>query len=518
MLQPTSIVQAQGSGSYNQDAMFSKLWKNFEDLPADTGPVFCVEARRLAAHRVWYLLRILLVVIAGALIGLAQQAYLQALGFGMPLRLIVNMTANWFSYFFAAIGLVLAFLIAPLGAVGAFDARRGKHMLPLLLVTRLSGREIVWQTFAAGLVPGVMLWMCMLPIALFFISFWGGDPVYFAMTAAVIFCSMMACMASAVAFSLWSASLYSTILGVYALWLGWLYGTLMLTRAGVFPVWMGITNPFVMLFGSTSGLGRPAWPDVASFAAVAALFTIVMLEIAAATFRSSVLARGRVRHRKMARVAGALARIVCWRPAGIRVPTLDGNPILWREWQHSRRLVGVQAFWLLYLVGAAIATYMGARAYTVGSGVQPILAAVAGYEFGIGTLALAIQASLIWSEEKSAGREGVDLLLVTPLSAKSIVNGKWRAVFRFSVPVVLFPVLAGLLILSNAQSLPRPRLGCFRFSLDSPCCLSFLLRHSATQRRSSVWACCWQLVAASPPTPFPGRWAFMWLSRFWHRH
>ena len=224
---------------------------------------------------------------------------------------------------------------------------------------------------------------------------------------------------------------------------------------------MGITNPFVLLFRSSGRLGRPAWADVAFFVVGSAISTIIMLEIAAATFRSAVLARGRARHGKLARIAAAIARVVCWRPAGIRLPTLDGNPILWREWQHSRRLVGVQAFWLLYVVGAAIATYMGLRAYTVGPGVQPILAAVAGYEFGIGALALAIQASLIWSEEKSAGREGVDLLLATPLSAKSIINGKWRAVFRFSVPVVFFPVIAGLLVLSDAQSLPPLESGPF---------------------------------------------------------
>ena len=86
--------------------------------------------------------------------------------------------------------------------------------------------------------------------------------------------------------------------------------------------------------------------------------------------------------------------------------------------------------------------------------VQPALAGVAGYELGIGVLALAIQASLVWSEEKSAGREGVDLLLATPLSVATIVNGKWWAVYRFIVPVVLFPVLASLLVLSDAPASP----------------------------------------------------------------
>ncbi len=457
--------------------MFSKLRAMFEVLPTDVGPVFRVEARRLVSHRVWYLLRILVLAAAAGFTWVAHRTYLYSLDIGVPRRLIASMTSDWYSDFFAAVGLVLAFLIAPLAAVGAFDARRGKYMLPLLLVTRLEGREIIWQAFAAALVPGLMLWTCLLPFALFFISFWGCDPIYLAMAAAVIFCSMCAWVASAVAFSLWSGGLYSTILGVYALWLSWLYVTLMfnlswlyatlkLSGSGVVPVWIRITNPFVLVFQPSGRLGRPAWADVAFFVAGAALFTIVMLEIAAATFRSSVLARGRVRHGKMARIAGAIAPVVCWRPAGIRVPTLDGNPILWREWQHSRHSLGVQAFWLLYVVGAAITTFTSARSYIVGPGVQPILAAVAGYELGIGALALAIQASLIWSEEKSAGREGVDLLLATPLSAKAIINGKWRAVFRFSAPVVFFPVLAGLLVLSDPT--PSPALDAGLFSTFTP--------------------------------------------------
>ena len=161
-----------------------------EELPAEVGPVFRVEARRLVSRRAWYLLRILVLVVVGGFTWVAHKSFLNLLEIGMPRRLIVNMTSDWYSYCFPAVGLVLAFLIAPLGAVGAFDARRGKYMLPLLLVTRLSGREIIWQSFAAGLVPGLMLWLSTLPLALFFTSYWGGDAIYFGMAAAVIFCSM----------------------------------------------------------------------------------------------------------------------------------------------------------------------------------------------------------------------------------------------------------------------------------------------------------------------------------------
>jgi ABC-type transport system involved in multi-copper enzyme maturation permease subunit len=116
--------------------------------------------------------------------------------------------------------------------------------------------------------------------------------------------------------------------------------------------------------------------------------------------------------------------------------------------------LGLQAFWILFVLGASVTTLIGARSYWVSAGVQPVLAGAAGYELGIGVLALAIQASLVWSEEKSAGREGTDLILSTPLSAATIVNGKWRGVFRYMAPVAVFPVISSLIVLGDAPALP----------------------------------------------------------------
>jgi ABC-type transport system involved in multi-copper enzyme maturation permease subunit len=167
-----------------------------------------------------------------------------------------------------------------------------------------------------------------------------------------------------------------------------------------------------------------------------------------------VLARQQKGTSKLAQWLQALSEALSRRPAGFRVPALDGNPILWREWRHARAALGVQVFWALYTMGAAIATVIGARAYWAGPSVQPMLAGAAGWELGIGALALAIQASLVWSEEKSAGPKGTDLLLATPLSAATIVNGKWRGVYRFTVPVVAFPVISSLIVLGDAPRVP----------------------------------------------------------------
>ena len=434
-------------------------------MPLELGPIFRFETRRLVGQRAWYLVRILLLLVLGGLFASAQAAYSSVIGSRHSERVALSLVSDFHSGLFAALSLVLAFGIAPLAAVATFSGNRGKYMLSLLLVTRLSGREVVWQSFAAGLVPGVTMWLCMLPFASFLASWWGIDPLYIAIVAVVTLSAMMASVASAVAFSLWSGRLFPTILGVYSLWLCWLLGTFKQISPGVFPAWASVANPVVLLLPVSSRIGTTAPVDAAGFAAGALVFTIVLLEIAAATFRRSVLAREQSRSGKLTRKLSALWQAFSRRPAAIGAPALDWNPILWRDWRHARGALGVQTFWFLYVIGATVTNVSSAGAYSVGAGAHPVLAAAAGYELGIGVLALAIQASLGWSEEKSAGRAGAVLLLSTPLSAATITNGKWLSVFRFIAPVAAFPVISSLIVLGNSLSsadLKTPTLSLFR--------------------------------------------------------
>ena len=73
---------------------------------------------------------------------------------------------------------------------------------------------------------------------------------------------------------------------------------------------------------------------------------------------------------------------------------------------------------------------------------------------GIGLLAVAVRSSLAWSREKTAGREGLDLLLATPLAPTTIVMGKWWAVYRDVVPIVFLPVVSAVILAQGADPLP----------------------------------------------------------------
>jgi ABC-type transport system involved in multi-copper enzyme maturation permease subunit len=87
----------------------------------------------------------------------------------------------------------------------------------------------------------------------------------------------------------------------------------------------------------------------------------------------------------------------------------------------------------------------------------PDLVAVVGYEVGIGLLAVAVRSSLAWSDEKTAGREGLDLLLATPLSASTIAMGKWWGAYREVVPIVFLPVVSAMILAQGAGAPPAPQ-------------------------------------------------------------
>jgi ABC-type transport system involved in multi-copper enzyme maturation permease subunit len=136
-------------------------------------------------------------------------------------------------------------------------------------------------------------------------------------------------------------------------------------------------------------------------------------------------------------------------------PTLDGNPVLWREWWRGRTSWGGRIFWVLYVAAACVGTVICVHEFWGGQFGRPDLAGLTGYEVAIGLLAVAVRAGGSWSEEKSSGREGLDVLLATPLTASAIVMGKWWGAFRAVPLVALLPFLSAIILAAGASLLPQ---------------------------------------------------------------
>ncbi len=140
-------------------------------------------------------------------------------------------------------------------------------------------------------------------------------------------------------------------------------------------------------------------------------------------------------------------RFYSWWPS----PSLDGNPVLWREWHRNQpsriawRLWAI--FWIASTLSASYGIYeilhdglsMGSLGWTLPTNA---------FMVAFGMLFLSATAPTALSEERVRG--SLDLLMSTPLSTRTIVLGKWWAVFRVVPVLAVIPALGALMFTAAA--------------------------------------------------------------------
>jgi hypothetical protein len=128
-------------------------------------------------------------------------------------------------------------------------------------------------------------------------------------------------------------------------------------------------------------------------------------------------------------------------------PSLDRNPVLWRECQR-KRLSG----WNLVVWGAYVLVCAGFSVYAIATIVggnrwaSEVCAVGNGLQVGAGLLLLSASAATSLAEERQRG--SLDVLMATPLPTRAIVWGKWSGAFR-AVPRLLVLPLAVATALSS---------------------------------------------------------------------
>jgi ABC-type transport system involved in multi-copper enzyme maturation permease subunit len=135
-------------------------------------------------------------------------------------------------------------------------------------------------------------------------------------------------------------------------------------------------------------------------------------------------------------------------------PSLDGNPVLWREWHRNRPSRTIRVVWTLYalavLAGSAFGLYEIVSGATLRAG--NTLALFNGFAVWFGLLILSVTAPTALGEERTRG--SLDVLMSTPLSTRSIVLAKWWGAFR-SVPwIAALPALGALFLALAAPEFP----------------------------------------------------------------
>jgi ABC-type transport system involved in multi-copper enzyme maturation permease subunit len=430
------------------DPMATRTWPGL-------GPVFASEW--LTASRRWqgYALRSLLVLLL--LLGLSGVWLGSHDGAG---ELSVQQVTEIGRGFYAVTTLMvlgLVGLVAPAAAAGAICLDKARGNLTLLFSTDLTDAEIVLGKLAARLVPVLGLIACAAPVQALTTLLGGVDPTM--PTGAILVCLACAVFGCTLALTLsvWGRKTHEVLLATYA------FGILYLLAA---PMWVALVpmlprwamawlpgylallpyNPVFLALAPQGappgmgpvGLGAQAWFCTLGLLASALLAAASTWRIRRVVIRQAGQGEATRRaDRPAAAGRGPLARLTRLLPS----PSLDGNPVLWREWHRRRPSRWSVAVWGLFgMLSSGFSLWAIVDALSgAGPRGRDAGGVISGLQVSAGLLLLSVSAVTSLAEERQRG--SLDVLLATPLSTRSIVLSKWLGAFRGVPPLTVLPVL-----------------------------------------------------------------------------
>jgi ABC-type transport system involved in multi-copper enzyme maturation permease subunit len=348
-------------------------------------------------------------------------------------------------------------LVAPAAAAGAICLDKARGNLTLLFATDLTDAEIVLGKLAARLVPVLGLIACAAPVQALTTLLGGVDPAM--PTGAILVCLACAVFGCTLALTLsvWGRKTHEVLLATYAfgilyllaapMWaalvpmlprwaLAWLPGYLALLPYN--PVFLALAPQGAPPGMGPVGLGAQAWFCTLGLLASALLAAASTWRIRRVVIRQAGQGEATRRaDRPAAARRGPLARLTRLLPS----PSLDGNPVLWREWHRRRPSRWSVAVWGLFgMLSSGFSLWAivdalggaGPRGRDAGG-------VISGLQVSAGLLLLSVSAVTSLAEERQRG--SLDVLLATPLSTRSIVLSKWLGAFRGVPPLTVLPVL-----------------------------------------------------------------------------
>ena len=245
------------------------------------------------------------------------------------------------------------------------------------------------------------------------------------------------------------ASKTHEVLIIFAIWSVWVLGVPLwadAARAGMVagppPSWVFKLNPFVLAYAPCVYPGYVATNDVAIFVAAACSVSVAAVVYAIRRVRTDLAAPGHESSRVRAWRLWMRAHLFSWWPS----PSLDGIPVLWREWHRKRPSRMARLVTGLFTVGTVVGMGIGI-ADAINHGVDvgtDLLDGISFLAVTFGLLILSATAPTTLTEERVRG--SLDVLLTTPLPTHVIVLGKRWATYRRALPLVLLPALTGLFV------------------------------------------------------------------------
>jgi ABC-type transport system involved in multi-copper enzyme maturation permease subunit len=356
-----------------------------------------------------------------------------------------------------SIELAVVLLVAPAATAGAVCLDKARGTLDHMLATDLSNAEIVLGKLGVRLVPVLGLIACVLPLLALSGLLGGIDPnAVVGSFLAAIGCGVLGC-SLALMLSVWGRKTRDVLMLTYLIMTPWLFSRYMSSvvwgssgmsslrfYAPAVSDWLDFLNPFYLVWAPYLSSGHASLPRFLGFLAVC--LCVSGLLVGLATYRIRAVAQGRGKRRPARagrrRFAGQLSRPRSrkWLPG----PSLDGNPVFWREWYRAKPSRMMRVVWVMYSVMGMTWVVLALKSVASGSTNPTMISFMNVFQVGVGLLLLCVDAATGLMEERVSG--SLDILLSTPLSTRSILAGKWAGTFR-RVPQLLFaPFLTTLFL------------------------------------------------------------------------
>jgi ABC-type transport system involved in multi-copper enzyme maturation permease subunit len=356
-----------------------------------------------------------------------------------------------------SIELAVVLLVAPGATAGAVCLDKARGTLDHMLATDLSNAEIVLGKLGVRLIPVLGLIACVLPLLALSGLLGGIDPnAVFGSFLVAIGCAVLGC-SLALTLSVWGRKTRDVLMLTYLIMAFWLFaryltslvwGSTGLSSFQFFlPAvadWLDFLNPYYLVWAPYLGTGNVSLPSYLVFLAVCLSISCILVALATYRIRAVVQARGK---RRLTRAGSRWSpfrslQARWWR--GLPGPSLDGNPVFWREWYRSKPSPILRMVWVLYSAMGITWVVLALRSVASGSTNADMIAIMNVFQVGLGLLLLSVHAATSLIEERVRG--SLDILLSTPLSTRSILAGKWAGTFRI-VPQLLFaPALTAIIL------------------------------------------------------------------------
>ena len=427
------------------------------------GPVFAYEW--LTSTRRWQLYTLRAFFLSFVLLGMIFTWQTGPAGRNSGQNVSIQSVA-WFGqmlfFTIVSIELSLVLLAAPAATAGAVCVDKARGTLDHMLATDLSNTEIVLGKLGVRLIPVLGLIICLVPLTALTGLLGGIDPLaLFGSFLTSIACAVLGC-SLAMALSVWGRKTHEVLMVTYLLIIVWLSSPVLVmiaayalgaTRPSSVPQyvrdWVEFANPYVLVYLPYTTPGRAGVLTFVGFAACCFCVSGLLTLLAAFRVRAVALKQaGRASTPRRNRFARVFSRPV-WLPR-LPGPTLDGNPVLWREWQRFRPSRFLRVAWFLYTTLGVIWVVIAFRSIGSMRMQGEVVAVMATFQVAVGLLLMSVSAATSLAEERVRG--SLDILLSTPLSTFSILVGKWWGAFRLAPHVLLWPAILGGILLWDRGS------------------------------------------------------------------